>query len=217
MTYLFVNNELPPVTKQQTIGVEYYGKTIVFGMIDKKTRQPVNKSMRISFYDTAGQEKYDAITTAHYRKSMGALVVYAVSDRASFTSVEKWINQIKENAGPNCSIVLVANKTDLDQTEWQVSQEEGQNMAEKHGIEFFEVSTLNNTGIDDTMNGLARLMCIKWESLAGSFTPGFNDPHIITPRIEPNGFKLGAGGGGGFGCCTSRSEGPDGKKGSSCC
>ena len=95
-------------------------------MIDNKTRQPVNKSMRISFYDTAGQEKYDAITTAHYRKSMGALVVYSVNDRSSFIAVEKWINQIKENAGPNCSIVLIANKNDLNQSEWQVSQEEGE-------------------------------------------------------------------------------------------
>ena len=102
MTYLYVNNELPPVTKQQTIGVEFYGKTLVFGMFDQKSRQPVNKSMRISFYDTAGQEKYDAITVAHYRKAMGALVVYSVSDRESFIAVDKWITQIQENAGPLC-------------------------------------------------------------------------------------------------------------------
>ena len=88
-------------------------------------------------------------------------------------------------------------------------------MAEKHGIEFFEVSALNNVGIDDTMNALARLMCLKWEFLAGSFSASFNDPHTIAPRIEPTGFKLGPNGG--IGCCTSRSDGTDGKKGASCC
>ena len=34
MTYLFVNNELPPVNKQESLAVEFYGKTIVFGMTD---------------------------------------------------------------------------------------------------------------------------------------------------------------------------------------
>ena len=134
MTYLFVNNEIPPVTKQETIGVEYYGKTMVFGMLDKSTRQPVNKSMRVSFYDTAGQEKYDAITFSHYRKAMGALVCYSVSDRNSFEAVEKWIDAIQENAGPNCQIVLVANKCDINRTEWSVSKEEGYAIATKYKL-----------------------------------------------------------------------------------
>ena len=73
------------------MGVEYYAKQITFGMVDQMSRKPVNRSMRVSFYDTAGQEKYDAITTAHYRKAMGALIVYSVTDRVSFESVDKWI------------------------------------------------------------------------------------------------------------------------------
>ena len=90
-------------------------------------------------------------------------------------------------------------------------------MAQQHGLEFHEVSALNNSGIDDTMNALARLMCLKWESLAGSFTSTYNDPNIVAPRIEPVGFKLGGPGGGGIGCCTNRSDGIDGKNGASCC
>ena len=61
-------------------------------MVDRVTRRPVTKAIKISFYDTAGQEKYDAITTAHYRRAMGALVVYSVTDRASFEAVPKWIS-----------------------------------------------------------------------------------------------------------------------------
>ena len=92
MTYLFVNSEVSPITKRKTIGVEYYSKTVMFPMIDQTTRQAQTKAIRVSFYDTAGQEKYDAITTAHYRKSMGALVCYSVTDRSSFDAMPKWIN-----------------------------------------------------------------------------------------------------------------------------
>ena len=67
----------------------------------------------MNFVDTAGQEKFDAITTAHYRKAIGALVVYSVTDRASFDAVDKWVNDVREFSGPNCQIVLAANKVDV--------------------------------------------------------------------------------------------------------
>ena len=52
---------------------------------------------------------------------MGALVVYSVTDRDSFSAVGKWISKIQENAGPTCQIVLVANKTDTPTKEWLVT------------------------------------------------------------------------------------------------
>ena len=83
MTYIYANGELPPKNMKATVGVGYYGKTIPFFLENQKGEQ-VAKSIRISFYDTAGQEKYDAITVAHYRKSMGAIVAYSVTDRETF-------------------------------------------------------------------------------------------------------------------------------------
>lgn len=52
------------------------------------------------------------------------------------------------NSGPACSIVLVANKADLNEGEREVSSAEGEAVAEKYGFEFFEVSATQNTGID---------------------------------------------------------------------
>jgi len=95
------------------VGCEYYSKTLIFGMTDKASHQSVTKSLRINFYDTAGQEKYDSIAASHYRKALGAIVVYSVTDRASFDAAESWIDKVSENAGPNCSIILVANKADI--------------------------------------------------------------------------------------------------------
>lgn len=140
MTYLFVNNQQLSDDKKETIGKEKYSKTIMFGGLDKVTKIPVTKSIRVSFYDSAGQEKFDAITASHYRNAMGALIAYSVTDRKSFQAVEKWIEQVHTNAGPNCSIVIVANKTDVPFNERDVTLEEGDQLAEKHGLEFYEVS-----------------------------------------------------------------------------
>ena len=62
------------------------------------------------------------------------------------------------------------------------------------------------------MKALARLMCIKYESLAGSLN-AFNNSNYASPRMSPSGFKLNGPNNGGIGCCTGR----DGAKGASCC
>ena len=53
LTYIYTNGELPPKNMKQTVGVGYYGKTIPFFLLNEKGER-VAKSIRISFYDTAG-------------------------------------------------------------------------------------------------------------------------------------------------------------------
>ena len=79
----------------------------------------------MSICDTAGQEQYNAITTAHYKKAMGALIVYSVDDRKSFERMPIWIEQAVDNSDPLVSIIIVANKTDVKDSERKVSLEEG--------------------------------------------------------------------------------------------
>ena len=51
--------------------------------------------------------------TTHFRKAAGALIVYDITNRASFEAVIYWVNLFKENAGVNVSVLLVGNKLDL--------------------------------------------------------------------------------------------------------
>ena len=64
---------------------------------------------------SAGQERFKAITSAHYRKSLGALLVYDITNEKSFMNVEKWISEVKEHAEPEIVLMLVGNKIDLCQ------------------------------------------------------------------------------------------------------
>ena len=49
----------------------------------------------------------------HYRKSIGALIVYDITKEQSFMSVRKWIEEVREHAEPEIVIMLVGNKLDL--------------------------------------------------------------------------------------------------------
>ena len=64
---------------------------------------------------SAGQERFKAITSAHYRKSLGALLVYDITKEQTFKNIEKWISEVKEHAEPDIVLMLVGNKLDICQ------------------------------------------------------------------------------------------------------
>lgn len=57
----------------------------------------------------AGQERYKAITSAHYRRAVGALVVYDVTKADTFQNAMKWMEELRASAEPECVIYLVGN------------------------------------------------------------------------------------------------------------
>lgn len=74
---------------------------------------PRQKRMKLSLWDTAGQETYKSITRSYFRGASGALLVYDISRRATFTSLTAWLHDLRQIAEENIVVVLVGNKRDL--------------------------------------------------------------------------------------------------------
>ena len=72
--------------------------------------------MKLSLWDTAGQETYKAITRSYFRGASGALLVFDITRRATFESVTSWLYDLRQIAEEGIVIVLVGNKTDLVDT-----------------------------------------------------------------------------------------------------
>ena len=108
--------------EETTIGVDF--KTC--------TRElPLYKKLvKYYIWDTAGQEKFNAITKNYYRNIAGGIIIYDVTDRRSFNRVNYWLQQIKENSSQELNIhkipiLLFGNKIDQYQNR-KVYTEEGQ-------------------------------------------------------------------------------------------
>ena len=123
---------------QPTIGVEMFSKDF---MID-------DDSIHAQIWDTAGQEKYNTLTSSYYRGAKGALVVYDVTQKATFDKIERFIDEIKDNSDKNVFLVLVGNKCDLEENR-VILKEEGEKLAQKLKIGFFEVSAKTGVGIEN--------------------------------------------------------------------
>jgi small GTP-binding protein len=134
----FTRNEFYLETKS-TIGVEFETRSV----------QAEGKTIKAQLWDTAGQERYRAITSAHiyYRGAVGALLVYDISNHATFKNVERWLQELRQNADRNIAIMLVGNKSDLRHLR-EVSTEEAKEFAEKNELSFIETSALDSSNVE---------------------------------------------------------------------
>jgi Ras-related protein Rab-5C len=103
---------------------------------------------KLQIWDTAGQEKYRAMAPMYYRGAHVALVVYSVADAGSFESTSTWIDSLNDSATEPITILLIANKIDL-QEERVVSKQGGELKARETKSRYYEVSAKTGEGIDD--------------------------------------------------------------------
>ena len=147
----YLTNQFSAST-QPTVGVEFGSKIIKKG----------EKLIKLQIWDTAGQERYKSITSAYYKGAKGAFVVYDISRKSTFDNVDKWINELKNNGSEDVFILLVGNKSDLnDQRE--ISEEEVKKKAEVYNIAFCETSALKGNNIEFAFESLIDKITEKLE------------------------------------------------------
>eukprot|EP00331_Platyophrya_macrostoma_P028921 CAMPEP_0176461902 /NCGR_PEP_ID=MMETSP0127-20121128/34933_1 /TAXON_ID=938130 /ORGANISM="Platyophrya macrostoma, Strain WH" /LENGTH=217 /DNA_ID=CAMNT_0017853687 /DNA_START=29 /DNA_END=682 /DNA_ORIENTATION=+ len=137
-----------PKNNIPTIGVEFATKIMTL-----KTGGRVKAQL----WDTAGQERYRAITSAHYRKAVGALLVYDVTKEKTFENVSKWMEELKASAEPDLVIMLVGNKIDLcdnNPSIRKVKTEDAKKFAAANDILFCEASAITSHNVSDAFENL---------------------------------------------------------------
>ena len=148
----FLKNQFMEESKA-TIGVEFGSK--LFNHEGHKIKAQI--------WDTAGQEKYKAITGAYYKGSKGALVVYDITQKKTFENIEKWVNDLKAAGDPKITIILIGNKNDLDDKR-QVSKDQGEEKARSFGCAFLETSAYSGDNIDIAFNLMVKEIYEKFSN-----------------------------------------------------
>ena len=96
-------------------------------------------TVKLHLWDTAGQERFRSLAPMYYRDAQYALLIYAIDNRDSFSSIETWYSGLVEDCSVLPHIVLIGNKTDLVDSR-TVTTEEGRDLANKLKAKFYEVS-----------------------------------------------------------------------------
>ena len=119
----------------------------------KPSVPPVQKRMKLSLWDTAGQETYKSITRSYFRGASGALLVFDITRPSTFTSLTQWLQDLQQIAEEGIVVVLVGNKSDLAQGESsnqrRVTQEEAEEWCRQHGVvRYVETSAKSGEGVE---------------------------------------------------------------------
>ncbi|XP_068610881.1 ras-related protein Rab-25b [Brachionichthys hirsutus] len=155
-----------------TIGVEFSTRTV----------QINGFTIKAQIWDTAGLERYRAITSAYYRGAVGALLVFDITKHLTYESVERWLKELYDHADRKIVVMLVGNKTDL-QTERSVPTEEAQAFADKNGLLYLETSALESTNVEAAFNSVLAEIQKKGNSKEGPRKP-INAVALSNPTTE---------------------------------
>jgi small GTP-binding protein len=121
----------------------------------KKLELKNGNLVTLEIWDTAGQEKFRALTQLFYKESSAAILVYDITRKDSFEQIkEYWFNQVKEKSPNNVIIALAANKIDLFENE-EVEEKIARDFANEIGAIFMMTSAKNKDGIDELFDIIA--------------------------------------------------------------
>ena len=127
-----------------TIGLDYRLKSMVLKN---------GKNIKLQIWDTAGQDRFRAITKNYYKGANGIILIYDVTNPKTYDNVKNWVTQIREEASPNVVVYLCGNKIDMKE-ERKVKEEDGKIIAEEFGFPFNETSAREGININETFEDL---------------------------------------------------------------
>ena len=148
--------------KIATIGIDFKIKIIKKG----------NERIKVSIYDTAGQERFQNIVKHYYKGANGVLLIYDITKRDTFKNLDFWIKDLEDNSDKR-----------------EVSWVEASNYAKEKKLPYIEVSAKTGNNIqklfDEVIKGAMTKMLTnenKDNSLNESIRLSFLEQEERTPK-----------------------------------
>ncbi len=143
----YINRTYAIGESSSTIGVSYLYKRMNYGDV----------KLKLQIWDTAGQEKFRAITNSYYRNASGAFICFNMADRESFENLKRFMEDYITHTN-DCIALLVATHKDLA-SQRVVTREEAEEYAMKHGLKYIEISSKTGENVDLCFNMMTQLVC----------------------------------------------------------
>ena len=136
---------------KMTIGVDFHVKTII---VD--TSEGII-TCKLQLWDTGGQERFGHIRPMYYQGALGAVLVYDLTNYASFEHLPQWIKEVRTNIKYEIPLLLVGSKSDLADRR-MVSIGELNNFTRDFNLFYMETSAKTGDGVMDCFFILTSLM-----------------------------------------------------------
>ena len=119
-----------------TVGIDFITKNVFLE----------DKTIRLIMWDTAGQERFKSLIPSYLKNAHSIILTYDITSKSSFSSLPKWIEDIKNHVQEGIFFVLCGNKLDL-KNKRQVSFDEADKFAKNNNLTYVETSAISGEGI----------------------------------------------------------------------
>ena len=120
-------------------------------------REYRGSSYVLTFINTALEQ--DGLLQPHFTIGTDVfLILYSVADRSTFEVIENARERIADCGAALRTILLIANKVDVDSASRVVSREEGEAVAREWGVRYWEMSALNTHDVDSLLHEIVRVV-----------------------------------------------------------
>ena len=135
---------------------ENYKTTIQAEQSTKIINEDDDTSIRLNIWDTAGQEKFRAITRQYYNDALGAVIAFDLTDKKSFNDVKSWISDLKNHGADDTVIMVLGNKSDLSGERFVTHEEIKEAFGNNYN--YYDVSAKNGNNISLAFDKLKKLI-----------------------------------------------------------
>ena len=167
----YFNNEFRE-NQLATVGIDFQTKFFKFDGMNIKG----------VYTDTAGQEKFRAISVNYLKPANGVILVFDITKEDTFDAIDEWLKYLKDNNKDNIEKILIGNKLDLEKNR-KVSKEDAEAFAKANGCQYFEASAKTGQNINEALDEIAR---ITYLSKKGKTE---DDKNIVLNKDKPGAKK----------------------------
>lgn len=158
---------------QPTVGIDFISKTLYYD----------DKAVKLQLWDTAGQERFRSLIPNYIRDCTVAILVYDITcksisndatnlqlDETSFNNLSKWVEDVRNERGSDAILVIVGNKTDLEEKRFclatvsqsnnnrAVTTERAEAFARENETLYMEVSAKAGINIHNLFQSIASIL-----------------------------------------------------------
>uniref|UniRef100_A0A8C3F1T8 small monomeric GTPase n=1 Tax=Chrysemys picta bellii TaxID=8478 RepID=A0A8C3F1T8_CHRPI len=138
-----------------TVGIDFRNKVLNVDAV----------KVKLQIWDTAGQERFRSVTHAYYRDAHALLLLYDVTNRASFDNIQAWLTEIHEYAQQDVVLMLLGNK--------------------EYGVPFMETSAKSGLNVDLAFTAIAKEL--KHRSMKLPNEPKFKLHDYVKKEVRGSG------------------------------